>query len=218
MTNEKMTITKALSELKVLGNRITAEIRSATFCNVSKHTRRTLNGKNITDVKAEMQGSYDKIVALINRNNAIKKAVNKANASTIVSIGGEQMTVAEAIYMKQTGIDYMKALLNVMTAQYANMQSLLQNNNGEKLTRACEAYITGLYGASNNSNTVSDETVEAINAARAKYIEENTFDLIEGVDTAKTIENLKNKIDAFEAEVDAAITVANATTEIEISY
>lgn len=218
MTNEKMTITKALSELKVLGNRITAEIRSATFCNVSKHTMRTLNGKNITDVKAEMQGSYDKIVALINRNNAIKKAVNKANASTIVSIGGEQMTVAEAIYMKQTGIDYMKALLNVMTAQYANMQSLLQNNNGEKLTRACEAYITGLYGASNNSNTVSDETVEAINAARAKYIEENTFDLIEGVDTAKTIENLKNKIDAFEAEVDAAITVANATTEIEISY
>lgn len=45
-----------------------------------------------------MQGNYDKIVALINRNNAIKKAVNKANASTIVSIGGEQMTVAEAIY------------------------------------------------------------------------------------------------------------------------
>ena len=218
MTNEKMTIAKALSELKVLGNRITAEIRSATFCNVSKHTMRTLNGKNITDVKAEMQGSYDKIVALINRNNAIKKAVNKANASTIVSIGGEQMTVAEAIYMKQTGIDYMKALLNTMTTQYTNTQSLLQNNNGEKLTRACEAYIVSLYGTNSSNNTISSEMVETINAARAKYIDENTFDLIEGIDTKKAIEDLKNKIDAFEAEVDAAITVANATTEIEISY
>lgn len=218
MTNEKMTITKALSELKVLGNRITAEIRSATFCNVSKHTMRTLNGKNITDVKAEMQGSYDKIVALINRNNAIKKAVNKANASTIVSIGGEQMTVAEAIYMKQTGIDYMKALLNTMTTQYTNTQSLLQNNNGEKLTRACEAYIVSLYGTNSGNNTISSEMVETINAARAKYIDENTFDLIEGIDTKKAIEDLKNKIDSFEAEVDAAITVANATTEIEISY
>ena len=218
MTNEKMTITKALSELKVLGNRITAEIRSATFCNVSKHTMRTLNGKNITDVKAEMQGSYDKIVALINRNNAIKKAVNKANASTIVSIGGEQMTVAEAIYMKQTGIDYMKALLNTMTTQYTNTQSLLQNNNGEKLTRACEAYIVSLYGTNSSNNTISSEMVETINAARAKYIDENTFDLIEGIDTKKAIEDLKNKIDAFEAEVDVAITVANATTEIEISY
>lgn len=218
MTNEKMTITKALSELKVLGNRITAEIRSATFCNVSKHTMRTLNGKNITDVKAEMQGSYDKIVALINRNNAIKKAVNKANASTIVSIGGEQMTVAEAIYMKQTGIDYMKTLLNTMTTQYTNTQSLLQNNNGEKLTKACETYIIGLYGTNSSNNTISSEMVETINAARAKYIDENTFDLIEGIDTKKAIEDLKNKIDAFEAEVDAAITVANATTEIEISY
>lgn len=218
MTNEKMTITKALSELKVLGNRITAEIRSATFCNVSKHTMRTLNGKNITDVKAEMQGSYDKIVALINRNNAIKKAVNKANASTIVSIGGEQMTVAEAIYMKQTGIDYMKALLNTMTTQYTNTQSLLQNNNGEKLTRACETYIVSLYGTNSSNNTISSEMVETINAARAKYINENTFDLIEGIDTKKAIEDLKNKIDSFEAEVDAAITVANATTEIEISY
>jgi hypothetical protein len=218
MTNEKMTIAKALSELKVLGNRITAEIRSATFCNVSKHTMRTLNGKNITDVKAEMQGSYDKIVALINRNNAIKKAVNKANASTIVSIGGEQMTVAEAIYMKQTGIDYMKALLNTMATQYTNTQSLLQNNNGEKLTKACETYIIGLYGTNSSNNTISDEMVEIINAARAKYIDENTFDLIEGIDTKKAIEDLKNKIDAFEAEVDAAITVANATTEIEINY
>lgn len=218
MTNEKMTITKALSELKVLGNRITAEIRSATFCNVSKHTMRTLNGKNITDVKAEMQGSYDKIVALINRNNAIKKAVNKANASTIVSIGGEQMTVVEAIYMKQTGIDYMKALLNTMATQYTNTQSLLQNNNGEKLTKACETYIIGLYGTNSSNNTISDEMVEIINAARAKYIDENTFDLIEGIDTKKAIEDLKNKIDAFEAEVDAAITVANATTEIEINY
>lgn len=218
MTNEKMTITKALSELKVLGNRITAEIRSATFCNVSKHTMRTLNGKNISDVRAEMQGNYDKIVALINRNNAIKKAVNKANASTIVSISGEQMTVAEAIYMKQTGIDYMKALLNTMTTQYTNTQSLLQNNNGEKLTRACEAYIVSLYGTNSGNNTISSEMVETINAARAKYIDENTFDLIEGIDTKKAIEDLKNKIDSFEAEVDAAITVANATTEIEISY
>lgn len=218
MTNEKMTITKALSELKVLNNRITAEIRSATFCNVSKHTMRTLNGKNISDVRAEMQGNYDKIVALINRNNAIKKAVNKANASTIVSISGEQMTVAEAIYMKQTGIDYMKALLNTMTTQYTNTQSLLQNNNGEKLTRACEAYIVSLYGTNSGNNTISSEMVETINAARAKYIDENTFDLIEGIDTKKAIEDLKNKIDSFEAEVDAAITVANATTEIEISY
>ena len=213
MTTEKMTIVSALSELKVLNSRITDEIATATFCDVNKHVMRTLKGKNLTDARAEMQGSYDKITALINRNNAIKKAVTKANAETYVKIGDEQMTIAEAIYMKQTGIQLMKKLLVTMTSQYTKAKATIEYNNGDTLTQNCEAYIVKLFGAGDNKSVSAD-----IEAAKAKYIEENTVDLIEGVDTAKAIEALKNKIDTFEANVDAAITVANATTTIEISY
>ena len=213
MTTEKMTIVSALSELKVLNSRITDEIATATFCDVNKHVMRTLKGKNLTDARAEMQGSYDKITALINRNNAIKKAVTKANAETYVKIGDEQMTIAEAIYMKQTGIQLMKKLLVTMTSQYTKAKATIEYNNGDTLTQNCEAYIVKLFGAGDNKSVSAD-----IEAAKAKYIEENTVDLIEGVDTAKAIEALKNKIDTFEANVDSAITVANATTTIEISY
>ena len=213
MTTEKMTIVSALSELKVLNSRITDEIATATFCDVNKHVMRTLKGKNLTDARAEMQGSYDKITALINRNNAIKKAVTKANAETSVKIGDEQMTIAEAIYMKQTGIQLMKKLLVTMTSQYTKAKATIEYNNGDTLTQNCEAYIVKLFGAGDNKSVSAD-----IEAAKAKYIEENTVDLIEGVDTAKAIEALKNKIDTFEANVDAAITVANATTIIEINY
>ena len=174
---------------------------------------RTLKGKSLNDARAEMQGSYDKITALINRNNAIKKAVTKANAETYVKIGDEQMTIAEAIYMKQTGIELMRQLLMVMTSQYTKARTTIERNNGDALTQNCEAYIVKLFGAGDNKSVSAD-----IEAAKAKYIEENTVDLIEGVDTAKAIEALKNKIDTFEANVDAAITVANATTTIEISY
>ena len=89
----------------------------------------------------------------------------------------------------------------------------IEYNNGDTLTQNCEAYIVKLFGAGDNKSVSAD-----IEAAKAKYIEENTVDLIEGVDTAKAIEALKNKIDTFEANVDAAITVANATTIIEINY
>lgn len=213
MTTEKMTIVSALSELKVLNSRISEEIATATFCDVNKHVMRILKGKNLTDARAEMQGSYDKITALINRNNAIKKAVTKANAETYVKIGDEQMTIAEAIYMKQTGIQLMKKLLVTMTSQYTKAKATIEYNNGDTLTQNCEAYIVKLFGAGDNKSVSAD-----IEAAKAKYIEENTVDLIEGVDTAKAIEALKNKIDTFEANVDAAITVANATTIIEINY
>ena len=213
MTTETMTITKALSELKILGKRIRDEITSTTFCDANKHVMRTIRGKSIAAAQAEMQGSYDKIVSLINRNNAIKKAVTKANAETYVKIGDEQMTIAEAIYMKQTGIELMRQLLMVMTSQYTKARTTIERNNGDALTQNCEAYIVKLFGAGDNKSVSAD-----IEAAKAKYIEENTVDLIEGVDTAKAIETLKNKIDTFEANVDAAITVANATTTIEISY
>ena len=123
------------------------------------------------------------------------------------------MTIAEAIYMKNEGIDNLKALLTTMSVQYARAQDIIQKNNGDNLTKACEDYIVKLFGAGENKSVSLD-----IEVAKNKYIEENTFDLIEGVDTAKAIETLKNKIDTFEAEVDAAITVANATTTIEISY
>ena len=213
MTTEKMTIVSALSELKVLNSRISEEIATATFCDVNKHVMRTLKGKSLNDATAEMQGSYDKITALINRNNAIKKAVTKANAETYVKIGDEQMTIAEAIYMKQTGIELMRQLLMVMTSQYTKARTTIERNNGDALTQNCEAYIVKLFGAGDNKSVSAD-----IEAAKAKYIEENTVDLIEGIDTAKAIETVKNKIDTFEANVDAAITVANATTTIEINY
>ena len=184
MTTETMTITKALSELKILNKRIRDEITSATFCDANKRVMRMLKGKSL-----------------------------KANASTTITVGGDQLSIAEAIYMKNEGIDNLKTLLTTMSIQYTRAQDLIQRGNGDNLTRACEDYIVKLFGSGENKNSI-----EGIEAERAKYIEDNTIDLIEGVDTAKAIETLKNKIDTFEAEVDAAITVANATTTIEISY
>lgn len=213
MTTEKMTITKALSELKLLDKRISDDICEAQFCAANKHFQRTLNGKSIDTAKKEMQSVYDKITSLINRRNAIKKALTLANATTTVTIGEQTMTIAEAIYFKTQGIENDKLLLSTMSEQYNRVVYILNQNNGDKLSKECEQYITNTFGT---KETRTDN--EEIEKARQSYIESNTYDIIEGVDTKKTIESLKGKIDKFEAEVDAAITVANATTEITIEY
>lgn len=213
MTTEKMTITKALSELKLLDKRISDDICEAQFCAANKHFQRTLNGKSIDTAKKEMQSVYDKITSLINRRNAIKKALTLANATTTVTIGEQTMTIAEAIYFKTQGIENDKLLLSTMSEQYNRVVYILNQNNGDKLSKECEQYITNTFGT---KETRTDN--EEIEKARQSYIESNTYDIIEGVDTKKTIGSLKGKIDKFEAEVDAAITVANATTEITIEY
>lgn len=213
MTKETMTITKALSELKILDKRIESEICDTQFCAANKHFQRTLNGKLIADAKKEMQSAYDKITALIDRRNAIKKALTLANATATVTVNDKKMTVAEAIYFKTSGISLEKNLLNEMSSQYDLVTSTLFKNNGDKLAKECEQYITNTFGT---KETRTDNA--EIEAARQSYIESNTYDIVEGFDIKKAIETLKDKIDKFEAEVDAAITVANATTEIIIEY
>lgn len=183
------------------------------FCAANKHIQRTINGKPIADAKKEMQATHDKITSLIDRRNAIKKALTLANATTKVKINDIEMTVAEAIYFKTSGIKYEKDLLEAMSSQYNRVQSILAQNNGDKLSKECEQYITNTFGAKEVRIDNND-----IESAKKSYIEDNTYDIIEGVDTKQTIEKLKDKIDNFEAEVDAAITVANATTGITIEY
>lgn len=123
------------------------------------------------------------------------------------------MTIAEAIYFKTQGLENNKLLLSVMSEQYNRTIDILNKNNGDKLSKECEQYITNTFGTK-ETRTDNDD----IEKARQSYIADNTYDIIEGVKTKETIEALKDKIDKFEAEVDSAITVANATTEISIEY
>ena len=54
--------------------------------------------------------------------------------------------------------------------------------------------------------------------AKANFIKANTFEIIEGFDTAEIISDLVDRIDKFKVDFDSAISVSNAITEIEISY
>ena len=44
MTTEKMTVHKALAELKVIGDRITNAISTGVFCRANKHSNEKING------------------------------------------------------------------------------------------------------------------------------------------------------------------------------
>lgn len=160
-----------------------------------------------------MQSAYNKITDLISRRNGIKKALTLANATTPVTINGQKMSIAEAIYFKTRGIENDKLLLSAMSEQYNRVVNILNQNNGDKLSKECEQYIVNTFGAKETRTDNND-----VEEARQSYIENNTYDIIEGINTKAKIEELKDKIDKFEAEVDAAITVANATTEITVEY
>lgn len=211
MITETMTIHRALSELKVLESRIFKNTCDAKFCAVARDNASKINGVDITNFVAEAQSSYDKIVGDDARYNAIKKEISLSNAKTMVLINGIEYTVAEAIYLNQHGIDRLSDLLEQMRKQYATASREVENANAQ-LSDKADRYIASIYNSKDGVNA------DDIKKARETYIEANTMKIVNGEETKKRIDALAEKIDKFKAEVDAVLSVSNATTEITISY
>ena len=212
MIHEKMTVHKALAELKTLDDRINSEITGSVFVRANRHSNTKIFGKAIPDFMADTESSYQSVKALINRRNAMKRAVVLSNAITKVEIGGVEYTVAEAIEMNNHGMENLVDLRDCLREQYSSVKRMVESENGDKLVKACENYIQATFGTKEKINNPD------IEMAQKAYMANNTYDIVTGLDIEKVIKELTDRIDAFKAEVDSALSVSNALTVIEFDY
>lgn len=212
MTTEKMTVHQALCELKVSDKRITDAIAASKFVVEKKNSSTQVDGIPVKDFNDIAQASWQRINDLINRVNAIKKALSKSNAETLVTVSGKEMSVAEAIYLQQYGISFKATFLNVLRVQYSNAINRVNVENGDKLEQRLDRYIAENYGGKDKTNS------EVIEEASKKFREQNTFALVDPLKILDKIAALEEDIAKFQAEVDAALQMSNATTFITIEY
>ena len=212
MIHEKMTVHKALAELKTLDDRINSEITGSVFVRANRHNNMKIFGKTIPDFMADTESSYQSVKALINRRNAMKRAVVLSNAVTKVEIGGVEYTVAEAIEMNNHGMENLVDLRNCLREQYSSVMRMVESENGDKLVKACENYIQATFGTKEKINNPDIEMAQKV------YMTNNTYDIVTGLDIEEFIKELTDRIDAFKAEVDSALSVSNALTVIEFDY
>lgn len=213
MTTEKMTVHKALAELKLLDDRIEKAIAEGVYCVANKHSNDKIGGIPLDDYIKIMQGGYDKATDLINRRKAIKRAVVLSNAVTKVTVAGGEYTVAEAIEMKNHGVDFDKMLMNAMQKHYNVAQMKINQENGNGLEMRAEQYVTAIYGQKEGKTNTTD-----IEKVRADFLTANQYELVDPLHVLDKIENLEKRINDFMSEVDAALSVSNALTEITIEY
>ena len=146
MVKEVMSIHKALAELKLLDSRIEKAIAEGIYCVANKHSNDKIGGIPLNEYIKVMQGGYDKATDLINRRKAIKRAVVLSNAVTKVSVANVEYTVAEAIEMKNHGVDFDNLLMNTMQKHYNMAQMQIKKENGKDLEQRAEQYVTAIYG------------------------------------------------------------------------
>ena len=209
---ERMTVHKGLCELKLLADRIDKEINNATFLFTVKHGANKINGVPVTELAKQAQDKMKSILTLINRRNAIKRAIVNSNAVTKVTIGDNEYSVAEAIDMKANGLSYTQSLRSRIESQYARCQKLIEQEN-QKLENRADEYVKATFGSAEVKN-MSEE----MEKARKTFVDAQTLEMIDAISAQKQIDFISDYADKFMAEVDSALSVSNALTTIEIEY
>lgn len=201
----QISVTRALAQVKQLNDRIARGIAVPfiTAQTGGKHA----TGKPLAEVEATLKASLQSVRDLIAKRKALKSAIVQSNAVTKVTIAGETLTVAEAIERKGS-IQLEKQLLNQLKGQLQQVNASVERTNVE-VQRRLEDLLKTVVG---KDRKVDDKELAAITDP---FKAQNEAKAVDPNDVPKVIEALQAEIDAFELEVDFALSEINAVTLIE---
>lgn len=204
----QISITRALSELKLLDKRINRAINESTFAGFVVGKKVMTGFQNVEEIEKRAKADYQSVNDLISRRNTIKSAIVVSNATTTVEIGGKAMTVAEAIERK-TSIQYDYQLLNRMKQAYTKYVNHVENVN-EEVKQRLDRHLETLYGK--EGKVKAGENAELIKP----FLEENEAKFIDPIKLKDKIEQLESDIEEFETEVDHILSESNTINKITI--
>lgn len=202
-----LTVHHALVELKTLDKRIQRALKEKFVGYIVGEEGLVAGYKDNKDFEKDAKANLESVEGLIKRRNLIKKLIIASNATTTVKIGEDEMTVAAAIDRKDA-ISYEKNLYETLRMQYANVQREVQNAENT-MNHHIEARTDGMNGATKVSKKEREE-IEGMVERRYKPT------LIDPIDIAAQMKALIKQIEDFESQVDAALSVSNATTTINL--
>lgn len=207
----KITLTEALKELKTLDSRI----QKAMFQSFIGTTRQ--NGvvsyprttKNSTELSAEVKANFQSVQDLMNRKSTIKSKLIEANNSTKVNINEVEMSIASAIDNKNN-IQVSKLLVQQLKNQLAN--ALTDKQNADNIINNKFEEVTSKMLDGKESKTKEEDFL----VVRKQFEGQFQLSLVDPIGVEDKIKELEENIEVFESTVDVVLSIANATTYIEL--
>ena len=209
---QKYSITKGLSELKLLDARIKKAINPNLDFAIGVRNNTKINGTyNIDEATQIIESNFQSVNDLILRRALIKAKIVQSNAVTIVEIGDKKMTVAEAIEYK-TSIQYNVLFLKKLKSDFNSASATVIRGNEEAVSQAQKSVDTIL--GKEAAKTASKEEIDAIfNGTKERH----SYTLVDPLKIAEVIEKLEAENEDFLNNVDFQLSTSNATTMIDVA-
>lgn len=213
MTTETMNVHQALAELKTLDKRIDTATKEKVWVLANKHSNTKIGGVPVKDCEDAVKAQKQKVMDLIRRRDAIKRAVTNSNAVTKIQVAGVEYTVAEAIDRKNNGIEHLNNLIRRLGLDYQRAKMDADRANGPELESRANEHVKIMVGNSDMKGNMGEAQ-----RIRDEFIKAQTVELVDPVGVLKWIEELNEEVTSFLTNVDAALSVSNALTTIIVEY
>lgn len=210
-----MSITQALTEVKLLDKRIAKTIANTTFITTKvKTSDKVLNGRmTAEEFKKKANEALQSVKDLIERRKLIKSLIVESNAKTMVTIAGKQYTVADAIERKSS-IVLEKQLIDELKSQFKSETYRLEKYN-QGIVEHATAMKHGILGGSDNK-AISPSIATTAQDVYTNHIENNSMEFVDGFNIVDTISAMQQEVEDFLNEVDYILSESNVITKIEI--
>lgn len=209
MTKQKMTIHRALSELKLIDSKIEKQINEIVPSGIYQKGKLINNYVKEEDFSNSAKSKFDSVNDLIERKNTIKSAIVEANGVTKVKVAGKEMTIADAINFKAV-VKFKKKLIETLKAR--QQQAVAQLNQQNTIVEQnVQRILEATFGKENVKAGKDD-----VESVRKPYMEANEFHLFDPLKVSEKIELMEKEVGDFEMEVDAILSEINAVTFIEV--
>lgn len=206
----KISITRALAELKLLADRITKETGRLIVVDLyQKRSSKLLNSqKTQAEFESEAKSSLQSIQDLIARRRKIKEAIIASNSTKKVTISGVEYTVASAIDRKNA-IDFERGLLERIKRNVTDAKKAVETSRPQLEAQVNKMLETNL-GTDGKKDAGLYETIAK------PFIEQNEMLMFDPAKAEALYVKMEKEIEEFLSEVDFVLSESNSTVEIEV--
>ncbi len=213
----KITLTEALAELKLLDKKIDKKINelrsnaSLVDYKIGKSQVGSMSHKTEDEIKREGQALLQSLMDLIANRKQLKAKIAETNAITKITVAGNEYTIVEAIERKRF-LEKEKTVVNLLMHEYENVRDQVLDINERAKDEVDRLLESRLSTDSKNQNAKEiDELMKVLLMNKEAQI-------IDPLNIKEIAEKLNEEIEQFEKDVDIALSIVNAKTEIEIDF
>lgn len=208
---QTISVQRALGELKILDSRIQRASLGVPFTTYLKGGKTVRGNKTKDEFSSEAKANLESVTALIKRRRSIKSAIVQSNASTVIEVAGQKLTVAEAIEMKDS-IELESNLLDNLRRDLSRTKQVLeqeQQRYDAELKARIEVYL--------GKDALKDANLAGeVDAITKQFEKSNLPTLHDPANIEKFIEDELKKVEDFRNNIDILLLESNVATMIEV--